>query len=68
MGRPRTGEKLRSEKIMFAIEPQMLKDFKALAALDDTTMTEKILSYMSTEIKNRQPEIQAFRNIQAGNI
>ena len=53
---------------MFAIEPQMLKDFKALAALDDTTMTEKILSYMSTEIKNRQAEIQAFRNIQAGNI
>ena len=68
MTRKRAGSEPRTEKIMFAVEPQMLKDYKALAALDDTTMTEKILSYMSTEIKNRQPEIQAFRNIQAGNI
>ena len=68
MTRKRAGSEPRTEKIMFAVEPQMLKDYKALAALDDTTMTEKILSYISTEIKNRQPEIQAFRNIQAGNI
>ena len=68
MTRKRAGSEPRTEKIMFAVEPQMLKDYKALAALDDTTMTEKILSYMSTEIKNRQPEIQAFRKIQAGNI
>lgn len=68
MGRPRTGENLRTGKIMFSVEPQILQDFKTVAFLEDTSMTEKIINFMKSEIERKNNEIQAFKKIQAGNV
>ena len=68
MGRPRTGKNLRSGKVMISVEPEILSDFKTVAFLENTTMTEKITQFMENEINKKQAEIQAFKKIQAGNI
>ena len=68
MARKRAGNEARTEKIMFTIEPQILSDYKALAALDDKSMTDKICGYITQEIASRQAELKAFRAIQAGNV
>ena len=68
MARPRTGENLRTGKVMFAIEPQILQDFKTVAFLENVSMTEKIVDFMKSEIEKKNNEIQAFKKIQAGDI
>ena len=66
MARPRTGEKVRTGKILFAVEPEMLQDFKTVAFLENTTMTDKFIEFMKKEIENRKTEIENFRKIQEG--
>ncbi len=66
--KPNIGDKARTEKIMFNVTPEMLSDFRAIASIEEKTMTEKIIQLMEQEIKNNATAIQAFRNIQKGNI
>ena len=62
-GRPKVSQ-LRSEKIVTALDAETFKNFKALSAIEDISMSDKILGYILADIEKRQPEIQAFRKIQ----
>lgn len=64
MARPRKGLQSRTDKIMFALEPNLLEDFKIVAFLDKKSMTEKLIDFITKETQKRQPEIQAVKEIQ----
>ncbi len=66
-GRPRSRKEARTEKFMFSITPSVLSDFRTLAFIDNRSMSDYALELMEREIKNRNAELQAFRNIQNGN-
>lgn len=64
MARPRKGLQSRTDKLMFALEPDLLNDFRIIAFLDNQSMTEKLIDFITKETEKRQAEIQAVKEIQ----
>ena len=62
--KPNIGDKARKEKVMFYVTDEMLSDLRALASIEEITMTEKIIKLIESEIEKNSTKLQAFRKVQ----
>lgn len=69
IGRPPSiGDKGRYKKIVLMVTEEMLSDFKAIASIDEKTMSEKLIALIEKEITSRSNDLQAFRAIQMAKL